>query len=65
MNEPLLKDAIDMHVHVTPDTKPRRYEFIDAALEAKNAGMKGLVFNYIILIVSVAILLSSIKESHV
>ena len=44
MTEPLLKGAIDMHVHVAPDVMPRRSDFLDIAKEALDAGMKGLVF---------------------
>jgi hypothetical protein len=42
--EPLLQDAIDMHVHVSPDVQDRRLDFIEAARECKDAGMKGLVY---------------------
>jgi hypothetical protein len=42
--EPLLQGAIDMHVHVSPDVQDRRLDFIEAAKECRDAGMKGLVY---------------------
>ena len=42
--EPLLQGAIDMHVHVSPDVQDRRLDYIQAAKECRDAGMKGLVY---------------------
>ncbi len=41
--EKLIKGAIDMHVHTTPDLFPRLASDIEIAWEAKKAGMGGLV----------------------
>jgi len=39
----LLKDAIDMHVHSSPDVLPRKLSDLGAALAYKNAGLKGVL----------------------
>lgn len=42
--ERLWKGSIDMHVHFAPDAgMDRRYDGLESAIEAKNAGMGGLV----------------------
>jgi hypothetical protein len=40
----LLKGAIDLHVHSGPSTMPRQLDHMQAAEEAKAAGMRGLLF---------------------
>jgi len=40
----LLKGSIDMHAHAGPDVYPRWGDMLDVALEAKEAGMKAIVF---------------------
>ncbi|MFC2059430.1 DUF6282 family protein [Chloroflexota bacterium] len=39
----LLKGAIDLHVHTSPDIFPRKYSDIKAAQKAKAAGLKAIV----------------------
>ena len=39
----LLQDAIDFHIHTSPDVFPRLLSDIEAASEAKAAGMKAIV----------------------
>jgi hypothetical protein len=39
----LLKGAIDMHVHVNPDTKERIFDSYEAAQQAKDCGMSAVV----------------------
>lgn len=40
----LWKGSIDMHIHFAPDANmDRRYDGLECALEARNAGMRGLV----------------------
>jgi hypothetical protein len=39
----LIKDSIDMHMHPGPSTGPCRFDAIEAAQMAKNAGMKAIV----------------------
>jgi hypothetical protein len=39
----LIKDAIDMHIHAAPDTMPMRVDVVEAAQQAKDAGMKAIV----------------------
>lgn len=38
-----LKDAVDLHVHSSPDIDPRRFDDIELATEAARAGMAALV----------------------
>lgn len=38
-----LEDFIDTHIHTAPDVKPRALNDIEAAFEAKNERMKGIV----------------------
>ncbi len=38
-----LRGAIDFHVHFGPDTSPRRFNAIETALNARDAGMGGIV----------------------
>ena len=40
----LLRGAIDLHVHSGPSTMPRQIDHLQAAEEAKAAGMRGLLF---------------------
>lgn len=42
----LLKGAIDVHVHAGPHLKssPRRVDPIEAAIQARDAGMRAIVF---------------------
>jgi hypothetical protein len=40
----LLRGAIDLHVHSGPSTMPRQLDHMQAAEEAKAAGMRGLLF---------------------
>lgn len=39
----LLRGSIDLHVHFDPDTRPRRFNAIETALIACEAGLAGLV----------------------
>lgn len=38
-----LKDAIDLHIHIAPDTIDRYYDSISLAREASEKGMRALV----------------------
>jgi hypothetical protein len=40
---PLLRGAIDIHVHAYPDSRPRSLDVIDVARQAKAAGMRAVV----------------------
>jgi hypothetical protein len=40
----LIKGAIDMHLHAAPDTMSMRLDVLEAAQQAKDAGMKAIVF---------------------
>jgi hypothetical protein len=42
-DESLLRGAIDIHVHSFPDKNPRSLDAIDAAMFARDRGMRGLV----------------------
>lgn len=39
----LMKGAIDMHIHAAPDTMPMRVDVVEAAQQAKHAGMRAIV----------------------
>jgi hypothetical protein len=39
----LIQGAIDMHIHPAPDTMPMRVDALEAARQAKNAGMRAIV----------------------
>jgi len=39
----LMRGAVDMHVHHGPDTKPRRVDALEAARQARQAGMRAIV----------------------
>ena len=39
----LLRGSIDIHVHTEPDSRPRSVNAVDAARQAKAAGMRGIV----------------------
>ncbi|MCH8864215.1 MAG: hypothetical protein IIB13_02465 [Chloroflexi bacterium] len=39
----LLKGAIDSHLHFSPDSMPRRYNALESALKAQEAGLRGIV----------------------
>jgi hypothetical protein len=39
-----LRGAIDVHIHALPDVRPRKVDMIEAALAARDAGMRGIVF---------------------
>jgi len=42
----LMKGAMDIHIHIGPDpNRRRRVDGYDAALQAKAAGMRGVVFD--------------------
>ena len=40
----LLKGALDLHVHSGPSTMPRQVDHLEAAQEAADAGMRGVLF---------------------
>jgi len=40
----ILRDVIDLHVHVAPEWMPRRQDCIEVALDARDAGMRALVY---------------------
>ena len=42
-NAALLRGAIDIHVHSEPDSRPRSVNAVDAARQAKAAGMRAIV----------------------
>ena len=42
-DDTVLKDAIDIHIHVGPDYMPRYADAITLAEEARDAGMKAIV----------------------
>lgn len=37
----LLRGAIDSHLHFSPDSMPRRYNALESALKAQEAGLRG------------------------
>lgn len=43
MEEPLLKDAIDLHFHAGPDVRERKLSYLEAAVQAKGGGMKAIL----------------------
>ena len=44
----LLKGAIDSHLHFSPDSMPRRYNALESALKAQEAGLRGIVIREIL-----------------
>ncbi|MFQ5997588.1 MAG: DUF6282 family protein [Dehalococcoidales bacterium] len=40
----LLRGAIDTHVHCSPDLPPMRHNAFEIALDAREAGLSGIVF---------------------
>lgn len=40
----VLRDAIDLHVHVAPEWMPRRQDFLEVAEDARDAGMRALAY---------------------
>ena len=40
----ILRGSIDMHVHCSPDIIPMRQNAVEVALEAREAGLRGIVF---------------------
>jgi hypothetical protein len=43
MGEQDLKGAIDLHLHAGPDVRERKLTYLEAALQAKEAGMKAIL----------------------
>jgi len=43
MGEQILKGAIDLHLHAGPDVRERKLTYLEAALQAKEAGMKAIL----------------------
>ena len=43
MGEPNLKGAIDLHLHAGPDVRERKLTCLEAAIQAKEAGMKAIL----------------------
>jgi len=43
MEEPILKGAIDLHFHAGPDIRERKLTYLEAAHQAKEAGMKAIL----------------------
>lgn len=39
----LIRGAVDMHMHLAPDIMPMRLDALEAAQQAKNVGMRGIV----------------------
>lgn len=39
----LLRGSIDSHIHFAPDVQPRRFTALEAALEAREAGMRAIL----------------------
>jgi len=39
----VLRGSIDFHLHFGPDTSPRRFDVIETALNAREAGLRGIV----------------------
>lgn len=40
----ILRGSIDMHVHCSPDLPPMRHNAVEIALDAREAGLRGIVF---------------------
>jgi len=45
--EEVLKGSIDMHVHATRGNIERRVSFLEAAIDARNRGMRALAFKFL------------------
>ena len=43
MEEQDLKDTIDLHLHAGPDVRERKLTYLEAAIQAKEAGMKAIL----------------------
>jgi hypothetical protein len=43
MGEQILKGAIDLHLHAGPDVRERKLTYLEAALQARDAGMKAIL----------------------
>jgi len=43
MGEPILKGTIDLHLHAGPDVRERKLTYLEAALQARDAGMKAIL----------------------
>jgi hypothetical protein len=43
MEEPILKGAIDLHFHAGPDVRERKLTYLEAAMQAKEAGMRAIL----------------------
>jgi hypothetical protein len=43
MEETILKGAIDLHFHAGPDVRDRKLTYLEAALQARDAGMKAIL----------------------
>jgi hypothetical protein len=43
MGEQILKGAIDLHFHAGPDVRERKLTYLEAALQARDAGMKAIL----------------------
>jgi hypothetical protein len=43
MEEQILKGAIDLHFHAGPDVRERKLTYLEAALQAQEAGMKAIL----------------------
>jgi hypothetical protein len=43
MKKKLLKDVIDLHLHAGPDLQVRKLTYLEAALQAREAGMKAIL----------------------
>jgi hypothetical protein len=66
MSRDLLKGAIDVHLHTAPDIFERRLNDVEAAQQAKNAGMKAIVIkNHITMTADRAQLASTLTDFSV
>lgn len=43
MEEPILKGAIDLHIHAGPDVRERKLTYLEATLQARDAGMRAIL----------------------
>jgi hypothetical protein len=43
MEDPILKGAIDLHFHAGPDVRERKLTYLEAAHQARDAGMKAIL----------------------
>ena len=43
MEEPILKGMIDLHFHAGPDVRERKLNYLEAAIQARDAGMKAIL----------------------